>query len=55
MDQSPFMRKKRLQAMVGGWTISFTIDNNGIVHDFLPQFHAFYDRTFYRQWEYLWK
>jgi hypothetical protein len=54
-DQTPFMRKKRLQAMVGGWTISFTIDSNGIVHDFMPQFHAFYDRQFYRNWEYLWK
>jgi hypothetical protein len=55
MDQSPFMRKKRLQAMVGGWTISFTIDDNGVVHDFMPQFHAFYDRQFYRNWEYIWK
>ena len=54
-DQTPFMRKKRLQAMVGGWTISFTLDDNGIVHDFMPQFHAFYDRQFYRNWEYLWK
>jgi hypothetical protein len=54
-DQTPFMRKKRIQAMVGGWTISFTIDNNGIVHNFTPQFHAYYDRAFYRNWEYLWK
>lgn len=54
-DQTPFMRKKRLQAMVGGWTVSFTIDDNGIVHDFMPQFHAFYDREFYRSWAYLWK
>jgi len=54
-DQTPFMRKKRIQAMVGGWTISFTIDNNGIVHNFTPQFHAYYDRAFYRNWNYLWK
>lgn len=54
-DQTPFMRKKRLQAMVGGWTISFTIDANGIVHDFMPQFHAFYDRQFYETWGYRWE
>jgi hypothetical protein len=53
-DQTPFMRKRRIQAMVGGWTITFTLDNNGICHDFLPQFHAFYDRKFYKNWEYLW-
>ena len=54
-DQTPFMRKKRLQAMVGGWTVSFVVDDNGIVHNFTTQFHAFYDRQFYRQWAYLWK
>lgn len=57
MDQSPFMRKKRLQAMVGGWTISFEVDAQGIVHAFTPQFHPFYDRAFYGgdRWKYHWK
>ena len=54
-DQSPFMRKKRIEAMVGGWTLRFTVDNNGIVHGFAPQWHPFYDRDFYHRWSYLWK
>ena len=54
-DQSPFLRKKRIEAMVGGWTLSFTVDNNGIVHGFAPQWHPFYDRDFYSRWSYHWK
>lgn len=56
-DQSPFMRKNNLQAHVGGWTISFEVDDNGIVHAFTPQFHPFYDRGFYSgdRWKYHWK
>jgi hypothetical protein len=54
-DQTPFLRKKRIEAMVGGWTLTFTVDNNGIVHGFTPQWHPFYDRDFYRRWSYHWK
>lgn len=55
-DQTPFMRKLKIQAHVGGWTISFTVDDFGNVHDFTPQFHPFYDREFYeKNWQYLWK
>jgi hypothetical protein len=54
-DQSPFLRKKRIEAMVGGWTLSFTLDPNGIVHGFAPQWHPFYDRDFYSRWSYHWK
>lgn len=56
-DQDTFMRKLKLQAHIGGWTISFDVDANGIIHGFTPQFHPFYDRAFYEnpQWEYLWK
>ena len=55
-DQTPFMRKLKLQAHVGGWTVSFTVDDYGNVHEFTPQFHPFYDREYYeKNWEYLWK
>lgn len=53
-DQTPFMRKLKIQAHVGGWTISFDIDDFGLVHKFTPQWHPFYDRGFYEnsQWGY---
>ena len=52
-DQTPFMRKLKIQAHVGGWTIGFDLDDNGVVHGFAPQFHPFYDRSFYSKWKYL--
>ena len=55
-DQTPFMRKLKLQAHLGGWTISFTVDDLGNVHEFTPQFHPFYDKEFYeKNWQYHWK
>ncbi len=54
-DQDTFMRKLNIQAHVGGWTISFDIDDNGIVHGFTPQWHPFYDRNFYKTWKYSFK
>ena len=53
-DQTPFLRKKRIEAMVGGWTVEFTLDDNGIIHDFKTTWHPFYDRDFYRLWNYHW-
>jgi hypothetical protein len=54
-DQTPFMRKKRIEAMVGGWIIKFQVDANGIVHRFNQEFQPFYDRDFYHKWKYHWK
>lgn len=55
-DQSPFMRKLNIQAHVGGWTIEFEIDDNGVLHDFTTRWHPFYDRKFYenKTWGYAW-
>lgn len=54
-DQTPFMRKKRIQAMVGGVTVEFELDDWGIIHDFKVTWHPFYDRDFYeRNWQYHW-
>ncbi len=55
MDQSPWLRKKRIQSTVGGWTIEFSVDDHGAVHHFKPEFHNFFDSEYYRQWGYIWK
>jgi len=56
-DQTPFMRKQKIPAHIGGWTISFTLSRKGMVHGFTPQFHPFYNRGFYGSdnWKYHWK
>ena len=55
-DQTPFMRKLKIQAHLGGWTVSFDVDDYGNIHEFTPQFHPFYDREFYeKNWQYRWK
>lgn len=56
-DQTPFLRKKRIEAMIGGCTISFTQSKDGLVHGFTPRFDPFYDRDFYADstWRYIWK
>ena len=54
-DQTPFMRKKKIQAMVGGASISFKQDEIGILHDFTVTWNPFYDRDFYKGWKYHWQ
>ncbi len=46
-DQSTFMRKKRLEAAVGFWIITVTVDVNGAVSQFVPEFYSFFDRGYY--------
>lgn len=55
MDQSPFMRKKRLAAHLGGWIIEMATDDNGAVTRFKQEFIPFYDNAYYQQWAYKWK
>ncbi len=53
MDQSPFMRKKRLSAHVGGWTVEMTINPDGIITRFRTEWMPFFDRDFYdKKWSY---
>lgn len=52
MDQSPFMRKKRLAAHLGGWIIEFTTHPNGAIDRFRAEFFPFYDKEFYKKWKY---
>lgn len=54
MDQSPFMRKKRLAAHLGGWIIELSTDDVGAVTSFKQQAFPFYDNAYYEKWKYLW-
>lgn len=55
MDQSPFMRKKRIAAHVGGWIISFQQATHGAIARLKAEWIPFYDKTFYeRPWKYQW-
>jgi hypothetical protein len=57
IDQTPYMRKKRLQAMVGGCTVEILQDEHGIVREVKATWMPFYDRKFYtdKLWKYHWK
>lgn len=46
-DQSSFMRKNKLQAHVGGWTIEFTLTPEGFITRFKCEWIPFYDKGFY--------
>lgn len=50
-DQSPFMRKKRLSAHLGGWIIEFSTHANGAIDRIKTEFFPYYDRAFHK-WEY---
>jgi hypothetical protein len=54
-DQSPFMRKKKLAAHLGGWIIEMATDENGAVTRFKQEFMPFYDNAYYSRWSYKWK
>lgn len=55
MDQSPFMRKKRIAAHIGGWIIEIQQLPNGNIPRLKAEWIPFYDREFYqKQWKYNW-
>lgn len=53
-DQTPFMRKKRLAAHLGGWVIEFATDAQGAVTKFKSEYLPFYDKDYYKKWGYIW-
>lgn len=53
-DQTPFMRKKRLAAHLGGWIIEFSVDDTGAITRFKQEFIPFYDNGYYKKWDYKW-
>jgi hypothetical protein len=54
-DQTPFMRKKKLAAHLGGWIIEFSVDEQGAITRFKQEFVPFYDNAYYEAWKYKWK
>jgi len=53
MDQSPFMRKKRLDAHVGGWICEYQQAVNGVISSFKAEWIPFYGKEFYEKgWDY---
>jgi len=54
-DQTLFMRKKRLQAMVGGGIATVRIAKDGTINRFSPEFITFFDRKFYKGNTKYWK
>jgi hypothetical protein len=54
-DQTPFMRKKKLAAHLGGWIIEFSTDDQGAITRFKQEFIPFYDNGYYKEkWSYKW-
>jgi hypothetical protein len=52
-DQTPFMRKNKLQAHVGGWTIEITLNDDGVITRFRQEWMPFFDKGWYKgQWRY---
>ncbi len=53
MDQSPFMRKKRISAHVGGWILEYQQGIDGTIVSFRCEWIPFYDRENYeKKWRY---
>lgn len=52
-DQTPFLRKKKIQVHVGGWTVEMMINPDGLITRFKSEWHPFYDLGFYEKaWRY---
>lgn len=54
-DQTPFMRKKRIAAYVGGWIVEYQQSVTGAIARLRGEFIPFFDRKYYeKQWKYKW-
>ena len=54
-DQTPFMRKKRLDAHVGGWIIEMKVGDTGAIIQFKQTWIPFFDKKVYhKDWKYHW-
>ena len=55
-DQTPFMRKLKIQAHVGGWIVEFVLTPEGRVSRFKTEWIPFFDKGFYdKAWKYKYK
>ena len=48
-DQTIFMRKKSIEAHVGGALVYLKQARDGAVTDFVPRFKAYFDRGYYQR------
>ena len=46
-DQTTFMRKRKLQAVVGYWVVEIELDINGAIRRCSPTFTTYYDRSYH--------
>jgi hypothetical protein len=52
-DQTPFLRKNKIQAHVGGWIVEFTVTTDGSVTRFKLEWFPFFDKGHYtKAWRY---
>ena len=51
-DQTRFMRKKSIEAHVGGWIIEFQQSSDGAINRFKTEFISFFDKDYYKQKKY---
>lgn len=55
MQQSPFMRKKRLAAHLGGWIFEFSVTDEGYISRFKSEFIPFFNKENHQnEWKYEW-
>ena len=47
-DQTPFMRKKKIQSHLGGCIVELHQDNDGIINRCKAEFITFFDKKFYK-------
>lgn len=47
-DQTPFMRKKRIEAHVGGLIVELAQNERGAIMECLPRFRRYFDRGYHR-------
>ncbi|GEM_PF-694836 len=51
-DQSTFMRKKKIQASLGGWIVEFQQSKDGAIHRFKPEWITFFNKEYYERKKY---
>lgn len=51
-DQTIFMRGKNIGAHVGYWIVDVFVNPDGVMQRVRPEFVPFFDRGFYKKWEY---
>ncbi len=51
-DQTPFLRKKKIQVALGGWIIEFQQSQDGAINSFKGEWLSFFNKKYYRRNDY---